>query len=118
MPLPAPPMYVKIPRKVPPTGRRAVVVVPPAPPAVEEELDEGEEEEVEEDDDGEEEEDDDGAESSEGVHLSSRQRSKLSKWSEEMSQKNLYKLAKGAGLEVRSRDAKEDLIKKIKDALG
>ncbi len=132
---PTPPMYAKVQRKVPPTGRKTTAVASPAPaaepatpaPAAPAEPDLEEEVDVEEDadDDGEEEDADsddeepDGEESGgEAAPLSARQRKKLSKWSEEMSQRNLYKLAKDAGLDVRIRDAKEDLIQKIKDALG
>lgn len=131
---PTPPMYAKVQRKVPPTGRKTTAVAsppaapsvapqpaPPEPvePAVEEDVDadvEGSDEADEES--GEDEESDEDPDGGDPAPLSARQRKKLSKWSEEMSQRNLYALAKEAGLDVRIRDPKDELIKKIKDALG
>jgi hypothetical protein len=165
MPRPLPPMYPKVPRKIPPVGRTIIVhapvpellgeeaespemgevlgeeaeipemdeetvvvaVTPPDVPAFvileDSEEDEEEEEPSEDEEPLEEYSEEDAADASdetpaEGTSLSGRQLRKLKKWSEDMSQRSLYSLAKGVGLDVRSRDSKEDLIKKIKEAGG
>ena len=108
MPRPTPPMYAKVPRKVP---AKAILmplgVVPAAEPAVEVPLVLATEPPAEEEEGSEEEEilDEEGeATLSDGPV----------EWSEDMTRKDLYHLAKRAGLNVVSRDSKAKRLKRFR----